>query len=103
MSQFWENLWTDGRTDGRTLLYRNLLTEAGSPKNDFYELWQQQKQLKTMEMSEAWPDIFWTHSQNSPAAAEAQSLKTSSHVTSLKFILSLIYTLFNVDNLQLLL
>ena len=27
-------------------------------KNDFYELWQQHKQLKTMEMSEAWPDIY---------------------------------------------
>ena len=28
-------------------------------KNDFYELWQQHKQLKTMGMSEAWPDIFY--------------------------------------------
>ena len=27
-------------------------------KSDFYELWQQHKQLKTMEMSEAWPNIF---------------------------------------------
>ena len=27
-------------------------------KGDFYELWQQHKQLKTMEMSEAWPDIY---------------------------------------------
>ena len=28
-------------------------------KSDFYELWQQHKQLKTMEMNEAWPDIFY--------------------------------------------
>ena len=28
-------------------------------KSDIYELWQQHKQLKTMEMSETWPDIFY--------------------------------------------
>ena len=27
-------------------------------KSDFYEVWQQHKQLKTMEMSEAWLDTF---------------------------------------------
>ena len=27
-------------------------------KSDLYELWQQQKQLETMEMSEAWTDTF---------------------------------------------
>ena len=27
-------------------------------KNDFYELWQQGKLLKTMEMSEVWPDTY---------------------------------------------
>ena len=27
-------------------------------KNEFYGLWQQQKQLKTMEMNEAWSDIY---------------------------------------------
>ena len=27
-------------------------------ENDFYELWQLHKQLKTIEMSEAWPDTF---------------------------------------------
>ena len=27
-------------------------------KSDFYELWQQHKQLKTMEMSEALPDTL---------------------------------------------
>ena len=48
---------------------------------DFYELWQQHKQPKTMEIKEAWPDIYdegsvptWTHSQNSEGLAEAQSL-----------------------------
>ena len=29
MSQSQENLWTDGRTDGQTLFYRNLPVEAG--------------------------------------------------------------------------
>ena len=47
-----------------------------------------------MEMSEAWPDIFyevytsiptWTNSQNSLAAAEAPRLKIFSHGTSLKW------------------
>ena len=28
-------------------------------RSDFYELWQQHKQLKTIEMNEAWPDIFY--------------------------------------------
>ena len=28
------------------------------PKSDFYELWQQHKQMKTMEMSNAWPDSY---------------------------------------------
>ena len=27
-------------------------------KSDFYELWQQHKQLKTMEISETWSDTF---------------------------------------------
>ena len=66
-------------------------------KSYFYELWQQHKQLETMEMSETWRDSFderyiakpiptWTYSQNSlAAAAEALSLKISSHGTSLKW------------------
>ena len=54
----------------RTLLQRLLacvnftsesedLTFWYKKKNDFYELWQEQKQLKTMEMSKAWPVIFY--------------------------------------------
>ena len=27
-------------------------------KSHFFELWRQHKQLKTMKMSEAWPDIY---------------------------------------------
>ena len=27
-------------------------------KRDFYELWQQQKQLKAMEMNEDWPNTY---------------------------------------------
>ena len=63
-------------------------------KTAFYELWHQCKQLKTMEMSEVRPDIYnegWygnsnlNSSQNSLTAAEALSLKISSHGTSLKW------------------
>ena len=28
-------------------------------KSDLYELWKQHKQLETMEMNGAWPDIFY--------------------------------------------
>ena len=53
-------------------------------KSDFYELWQQHKQLKTMEMNEAWPDTLgiytsiqtWTHSQK----GDSTSMRHS-HVT----------------------
>ena len=31
--------------------------EKTNEKIDFYELWQQHKQLKTMKISEAWPDF----------------------------------------------
>ena len=43
---------TEGRKDGQTLIHRTLLAMAGGPKSDFFEQWQNQKQLKTMEMSE---------------------------------------------------
>ena len=63
-------------------------------RSDFYELWQQQKQLKTMDMNEAWPDIYderytslptWAHPQNPVLAAETPSLKISSHGISLEW------------------
>ena len=63
-------------------------------KKDFYELWQQHKLLKTMEMSEVWLDTYdegyisiptWTHSLKSLAAVEALSLKISSYRTCLKW------------------
>ena len=38
MSQFWENLRTDGRTDGLTLFYRTLPAQAGRPKNQKNDL-----------------------------------------------------------------
>ena len=34
------------------------LSFVTNQKSDFYELWLQHKQLKTMDMSEAWPDTF---------------------------------------------
>ena len=77
-------------------------------RRDFYKLWQQHKQLKTMEKNEVWSDIYdegyiyiyiyiyiytyiyisiltWTHSQNSVPAVEAPSWKISSHEISLKW------------------
>ena len=38
---------------------KNILIQkiySANKKNDFYELWQQHKKQKTMEMSKAWPD-----------------------------------------------
>ena len=49
---------TEGRKDGQTLIHRTLLAMAGGPKSDFFEQWQNQKQLQTMEMSEVWLDIY---------------------------------------------
>ena len=40
--------------------FRRFICPFGTnEESDFYELWQQHKQLKTMEMNEAWPDIFY--------------------------------------------
>ena len=52
-------------------------------KGDFYELWQQHKQLKIIGMSEAWADIFYEGyiHQFQPEPTH----KTSSHGTSLKW------------------
>ena len=41
-----------------TLRFRRFNLLVKTKKKDFYELWQQQKQLKTMEISEAKPDTF---------------------------------------------
>ena len=86
--------WLDRRKDGRTdrpLFYGTLSATARGPKSDFYEPWQQHKQLKTMEMSEAWTYTYdegyytsvptWTHSQNLLAAETLNFLKTSSKRT----------------------
>ena len=55
-------------------------------KGDFYELWQQQKQLKTMEMIEVWPysmrDVCINSNLNPPT-----KLTSSSRSTDLKDIL----------------
>ena len=55
-------------------------------KSDFYELWQQHKQLKTMDMNEAWPDIFYEryiHSNLNPLT----KFTSSSRSTEFKDIL----------------
>ena len=38
--------------------FRRFILLVQTRKKDFYELLQQHKQLKTMEMCEAWPDIY---------------------------------------------
>ena len=70
--------------------FRRFILLVQKKIKNFYELWQQHKLLKTMGMSEItwylrW-GIYtsiptWTNSQNSLAAAEALSLKISSHGT----------------------
>ena len=52
-----------------TLDSENLFYWYKQKKNDFYELWQQHKQLKTMEISKAWPIIYdegYVHSSLNP-------------------------------------
>ena len=42
-----------------TLLQIKKIYSVGTKKkSDFFELWQLHKQLKTMEMSQAWPNTF---------------------------------------------
>ena len=38
--------------------YFTLYSVGRNKRGDFYKLWQQRKQLKTMEMNEAWPDTY---------------------------------------------
>ena len=40
------------------LRFRIIYSVDKIEKKDFYELWQQHKQLKKMEMSEVWPDTY---------------------------------------------
>ena len=65
-------------------------------KSDFHKLWQQHRQLKTMEMNKGGLNWYfrwgiytsiptWIHLQNQLEAAEALSLKISSHRTCLKW------------------
>ena len=78
-----------------TLLYiQKIYSVSTNEKGDFYELWQQQKHLKTIKMSEVcmtltMRDICINSNLNrltkSLAAAEARSLNISSHGTSLKW------------------
>ena len=43
-----------------TLLYNQKIYPFGTnKKSDSHELWKQHKWLKTMKISEAWPDIFY--------------------------------------------
>ena len=73
------------------------MCSVGRNKSDFYELSQEKKQLKTMEMREVLFYIYnegYTHqfqfkpiqtnSTNSPTPGDAPNLKISSHETSLK-------------------
>lgn len=65
-----------------------------STNDEFYELWQQEKDLKIIEINEAQPDILqcgiyaknltWIHSKNSEEVAEEHTLKISFNVTSFR-------------------
>ena len=46
------------KTSCRIMKYKSRVVKMNPGKSDFYELWQQHKQLKTIEMSEAWSDTF---------------------------------------------
>ena len=67
--------------------FRRFILLVQTKTSDFYKLWQQHKQPKNMEISEVWLISIptRTHLQNSLAAAEALTLKISSHGTSLKW------------------
>ena len=82
------------------ILDSKIYSVDANEESDSYELWQQHKQLKTMKMSEVWLDTYdegYTHQfqpesfrqfqiwTQSVVAAEASSLKISSHITSLKW------------------
>ena len=53
----------------------------------FYELWQQHKQLKTMEMSETWPDIYDKRCIHQTSLNLLTKLTSSSRSTEFKGIL----------------
>ena len=38
--------------------FRRFIMLVQTKKSDFYELWQQHKQHKTMKISESWPDTY---------------------------------------------
>ena len=39
-------------------MINKIFSVGKNEKNDFFEIWQQHKLLKTMEMSEVWPDTY---------------------------------------------
>ena len=51
---FWETI-----TSLSELLSQKVFPFGTKEKSDFYEIWQQHKQLKIMEINETWPDIFY--------------------------------------------
>ena len=54
---------------------------------DFYEIWQQHKQLETMEMSEAWPDAFDEGYIHQSQPEPTRQITSSSRSTEFKDIL----------------
>ena len=57
---------------------RRFIPLVRTKKSGFSELWQQHKQLKTMEMREAWPDIYdegyitYTHTKFTSSSRNTQ-------------------------------
>ena len=67
--------------------FRRFILLVKTKKSDFYELWQQHKQLKTMGMSEDWPNTFNEGSihklQHEPHIKFTSSSRSTEHGTSL--------------------
>ena len=56
--QLQESFYNDNQPVSTLLLIQKIYSVGTSEKSDFYELWQQPKQLKTMEMTEVLPDTI---------------------------------------------
>ena len=59
-----ESLWKETQIGKKVivsfvlLLQTQIYSFGTNKESDFFELWQQHKHLKTMDMSEAWPDAY---------------------------------------------
>ena len=66
---------------------RRFILLLQTKKIDIYELWQQHKQLKTMAMREAWPDISYVGYIHQSQPEPTHKIHCSCRITELKDIL----------------